>query len=269
LVFIKSSDLLKNLFQGGAMRRELLRITTLALMLLPVASWSQTRQPCSILRVIDGQRIELRSGAMIRLAGLQALPNFSSNRFQIFAFLDSLLIGQSIEVEFDEGLPESCGYLWRDTLLINVELLRRGWLQVWDDTARFKYRDIFLAAQNAARQNKFGGWKSAASVDSVSLIEDDTVYVTKSGKKYHRAGCRLLSQNKIALPLAQARGDHEACRLCEKAAPSAKTLLAQPENKTAPTRCLGKTKSGERCKRDAEAEAKYCWQHRRKKILRE
>lgn len=245
------------------MRRELLKIT--ALMLLPVAVWSQARQPCAILRVIDGERIELRSGAIIRLAGVKILPNFSPTRFQIISYLDSLLLGKDIELEFDTNLPEDCAYLWRDSVLANVELLRRGWMQVWEDTGQFKYREIFMVAENAAKQNKSGGWKSVAFVDSAKVVGDDTVYVTKFGKKYHRAHCRLLAQNKIALLLSQARVDHEACRLCIVAVnASSKALSLQPNGKTAAVQCWGKTKKGDRCKREAEAGQKYCWQHRRK-----
>jgi len=247
------------------MRRNPVKITTLALMSLAVAVCGQTRQPYTVLRVIDGERVELRSGAMIRLAGVKVFPNLASHRFQFLSFLDSLVISKAIELEFDEDLPASCGYLWRDSLLINVELLRRGWMQVWEDTTQFKYRDIFLAAENAAQQNKSGGWKLAAFVDSTQAVGDDTVYITKAGKKYHRSDCRLLSQNRTALLLSQARVDYSACRLCASSASSPqKALSLQPDGKTAAVQCWGKTKKGDRCKREAEAGTKYCWQHRRK-----
>jgi len=250
---------------GGAMRWDLFKITTLALMSLAVAVCSQTRQPCTILRVIDGERVELFSGETIRLIGVEAFSILPSNRFQTSSFLDSVVIGKELELEFDDKLPESFGYLWRDSVLINVELLRRGWVRVWDDTAQFKYRDIFLAAENAARQNKSGGWKFVAPADSSTVVGDDTVYVTKSGKKYHRLGCRLLSQNRTALSLSQARVDYSACRLCASSANLPKEiLLLQQNDKAATVQCWGKTKKGDRCKREAEAGSKYCWQHRRK-----
>jgi len=247
------------------MRWDSIKISAAMVVSLAIAVSSQTRQPYMVLRVIDWDRVELRSGESIRLIGVKAFPNLSSTRFQIISFLDSLLIGKAIELESDEDLPESRAYLWRDSLLINVELLRRGWMQVWDDTIQFKYRDIFLTAENAARQNKSGGWKFAASVDSAKAVGDDTVYVTKSGKKYHRVDCRLLPQNKTALPLSQARVDYSPCRLCASSANLPREVLSlQPNGKTAAVQCWGKTKKGDRCKREAEAGSKYCWQHRRK-----
>ena len=42
-----------------------------------------------------------------------------------------------------------------------------------------------------------------------------TVYVTRTGKRYHRDGCRYLAASKIAISLknAQARG-FTACKVC-------------------------------------------------------
>jgi len=40
------------------------------------------------------------------------------------------------------------------------------------------------------------------------------VFVTKSGKKYHSAGCRYLSKSKIAIVLANARRSHSPCSKC-------------------------------------------------------
>jgi hypothetical protein len=42
----------------------------------------------------------------------------------------------------------------------------------------------------------------------------ETVYITKSGKKYHRADCRFLSKSKIALPLAEAKKYYRPCKIC-------------------------------------------------------
>jgi hypothetical protein len=41
-----------------------------------------------------------------------------------------------------------------------------------------------------------------------------TVYVTKSGKKYHRAGCRSLSKSKIPISLEDAKGRYTPCSVC-------------------------------------------------------
>lgn len=42
-----------------------------------------------------------------------------------------------------------------------------------------------------------------------------TVYVTKSGKKYHEAGCRYLAKSCIPMALAEARKHYEPCSVCK------------------------------------------------------
>ena len=62
-----------------------------------------------------------------------------------------------------------------------------------------------VALPSAAQQSP------AASQDP----KTQTVYVTRTGKKYHRDGCRSLAQSKLPLSLkdAKAKG-YTACKVC-------------------------------------------------------
>ena len=42
-----------------------------------------------------------------------------------------------------------------------------------------------------------------------------TVYVTRTGQKYHRDGCRYLSRSKIPMSLKAAAARYEPCRVCK------------------------------------------------------
>jgi endonuclease YncB( thermonuclease family) len=251
------------------MRLDFIKITPLVILILAGALTGQTRQPCIVARVLDSCRVELASGEIVRLIGLQAFPNSSSNLIQSNSFPDSLIIGKSLWLESDDHWPANFGYLWRDSLLINAELLWQGLARVWDDTIQFKHQGIFLIAEHKARAAKRGNWKYVKffSVETghTTTAGDDTVYVTQSGKKYHRAGCRLLSENKTALPLSQAHLEYDPCRLCIDSSIAPKGISPlEPNGKKVSMQCLGQTKSGNRCKRGAESGSKYCWQHRRK-----
>ena len=57
---------------------------------------------------------------------------------------------------------------------------------------------------------------SSVSIPIRAAEEDDIVYVTKSGKKYHRATCPTIQNSKlIAMTRADARKNHEACKVCK------------------------------------------------------
>jgi competence protein ComEC len=43
-----------------------------------------------------------------------------------------------------------------------------------------------------------------------------TVYVTRTGEKYHRDGCRYLSRSKIPMSLKDAKASgYAACKICQ------------------------------------------------------
>jgi len=57
-----------------------------------------------------------------------------------------------------------------------------------------------------------GGTQPAAQLE-------DTVYVTRTGAKYHRAGCRYLSKSMIPIPLKEAAQRYAPCSVCRPPVP--------------------------------------------------
>lgn len=121
-----------------------------------------------------------------------------------------------------------------------------------------------------------------------SEVEAQTVYITRTGKKYHDEYCRYLRQSKIEIKLkdAIARG-YDACSVCEpptsedeneeEAAQPGVANEATSPRQTSPSpaapkevkrtstsssqQCTGTTKSGLRCKRMTTSSNGRCYQH--------
>lgn len=56
---------------------------------------------------------------------------------------------------------------------------------------------------------------AAATAPTQSKNNSETVYITKTGKKYHRDGCSSLSKSKISISLSDAKKkDYEPCKKC-------------------------------------------------------
>lgn len=56
---------------------------------------------------------------------------------------------------------------------------------------------------------------SSGSSSSSSPSQSATVYITRTGSKYHRAGCQYLRQSKIAINLSDAKNQgYTACSVC-------------------------------------------------------
>jgi hypothetical protein len=102
---------------------------------------------------------------------------------------------------------------------------------------------------------------------------ETTVYATRTGAKYHRAGCSSLRSSSIPMPLSLAVAKYRACNNCRPPVPRAAspvnaTAAANPTPKAAPAqravqggRCQAATKKGPQCSRKAKAGSSYCWQH--------
>lgn len=109
-----------------------------------------------------------------------------------------------------------------------------------------------------------------------SFLTAQTVYITKSGKKYHTESCSYLSKSKIAIDLKEAiEKGYSPCSKCKPDKKLSKTrinsdnkyLYDQKDNdikksKVIEQQCQAITKKGTQCKRKAVAGSIYCWQHK-------
>ncbi|WP_188606584.1 hypothetical protein [Aquaticitalea lipolytica] len=95
------------------------------------------------------------------------------------------------------------------------------------------------------------------------------VYVTKTGTKYHKETCHFLKNSKKEITYEKAieRG-FDACSVCkprkevsDSQSISSENSLTTTNRNTTSTQCLGKTKSGARCKRMAKSTSGKCYQH--------
>ena len=108
----------------------------------------------------------------------------------------------------------------------------------------------------------------------VGLSADETVYVTKTGAKYHRESCSSLRSSRIAMSLSKAAERYGACKICKPPVPGstrsgeARDQGRVKEDKPSKSRevrgrCRATTKKGAQCSRNAKAGSSYCWQHQR------
>jgi hypothetical protein len=117
---------------------------------------------------------------------------------------------------------------------------------------------------------------------ALSSAQGQTVYVTKTGKKYHLDGCQYLRLSKIETTLASAKQrGYEACLVCkppttdentdkrtppktEDPSTAKETVVDEqpiPEQKVTSRQCSGTTKAGSRCKRMTTNASGRCYQH--------
>lgn len=215
----------------------------LQIVLLPVFILSTLFAPTvfpqswhTVSRVIDGDTLELQGGERVRLIGVNT-PELDDTQQAAAAteargYLRGLAEGKRVRLEYDQDKDDmynrTLAYLYlEDGTFINAEIIEQGYSEVYT-AYPFKYMKEFQAYEEQAKEARKGIWvrnpkatsKQQAPIqvapkNSPSSDQGATVYVTRTGSKYHRNGCRYLRSSKIPVPLKDAARRYGKCSVCK------------------------------------------------------
>lgn len=138
-------------------------------------------------------------------------------------FLNNLLVGEEVLIldpQRSPNDPESLDVvkLFRapDGLYVNLEMIRQGYARL-SPAGLAHELPLFSTYQERARLAGKGLWNESLSlVPVLALPTGKTVYVTKTGKKYHRKDCQFLSKSRVPLALDEAKNrGFTPCRICK------------------------------------------------------
>ena len=188
-----------------------------------------------VLKVIDGDTIKIEYGGKsetVTLIGVDTPetvhPNKPVEPFgpEASSFLENMLKGESVYLRFGNDERGKYGrllaYVYHapDAMFVNLEIVRQGYGRSYRQFPH-KHLEIFNNFEKKAREVRKGLWAgesarinsdaTSVSVPTTDVDGDMTVYVTKSGKKYHLESCRWGNK---PISLAKARGSYTACARC-------------------------------------------------------
>ena len=179
----------------------------------PWRSPSTRRDLYAVQRVVDGDTVVLAEVGPVRLIGVDT-PETKDPRkpvqyygIEASAFLQSMLSGQSVRVEYDhqrrDKYQRTLAYLFlSDGTFVNREIIRQGFGHAYL-TYPFAYAEDFRAAEREAREAERGLWgQSPAKAAQAAPVEPSRVWVNTSSRVYHCAGTRYYGKT--------ARGDYMA-----------------------------------------------------------
>ena len=185
-----------------------------------------------VVRVVGANRLIIKNAGKQRTVKLIGVAepqvkrpklNPAANHIQAVEFLSNLLAGEEVfvlEAQSSEGTHGELDAvkLFRvpDGLYVNLELVRQGYTQMLPGGLGSEL-GLFRTYEQRAKLMGKGLWnKSLALVPAVKKPSGVIVYVTKTGKKYHRQNCRFLAKSKVALSLDEAkRRGFTPCRVCK------------------------------------------------------
>jgi micrococcal nuclease len=123
-----------------------------------------------VIRVIDGDTIEIEGGERVRYIGIDAPetvePRKAAECFgpEATAKNKELVEGKTVRLEKDltdrDKYNRLLRYVYVGTTLINQELVQLGFARAWAYPPDLKYQDRIAQAQAAAKKMKNGLWSA-------------------------------------------------------------------------------------------------------------
>ncbi|MDD3719518.1 MAG: thermonuclease family protein [Actinomycetota bacterium] len=186
------------------------------------AAQSNTGEVVTVTRVVDGDTIEVTfpDGKVekVRYIGINTPEAGQPYYSESTVANSSLVAGKQVRMEKDVSEIDKYGrllrYVYVGDLMVNAELVARGYANTATYPPDVKYSEHFLALEAQARNNNLGLWAPPPSVNAepppvvaqpAPTGVDVTVYITKTGEKYHSDGCQYLRQSKIPISLSDAK----------------------------------------------------------------
>ena len=129
---------------------------------------SQEREKVKVIRVIDGDTIELEDGRRVRYIGIDTPETVDPQKpVQCYgkeAYLENkkLVEGKEIEMEKDISETDQYGrllrYVWVEGIFVNEYLVREGFAHAVTFPPDVRYQELFLEAERKAREEGRGFW---------------------------------------------------------------------------------------------------------------
>lgn len=130
-----------------------------------------------ISRVVDGDTVELADGRRVRYIGINT-PERDQPFYQEATALNRELVeGKSVRLEFDVAPMDQYGrllaYVWIGEMMANMEIVSRGYANVFTVPPNVRYEAEFRAAERDARESGRGLWQLASVPLKITALNAD------------------------------------------------------------------------------------------------
>ncbi len=221
-------------------RTSILAILAVLLVCLPSYALDRTFSG-PVVGIIDGDTIDVlvdRSAVRVRLHGIDCPEKSAPFGNQAKKFASDLAFKKTVTVHTTD--IDKYGRIVGEVILpdgksLNRELVRAGY--AWWYRQYAPGDKELEALEKAARASQKGlwadpdptppwEWRRGARAPSEyrpeqprsppSVVDGDTiVYITKTGKKYHRDGCKYLRKSRMPIKMREASSSgYGACKIC-------------------------------------------------------
>ena len=125
-----------------------------------------------VTEVIDGDTIVLLGGERIRFIGMNTPEEGMYFYAEARDVLKIMILDKEVWLEKDISEYDQYGrklrYVYHGDIFVNLEMVKRGFANIFTYPPDVKYTEQFLEAERYARENDLGLWKSS-KIDRVSI----------------------------------------------------------------------------------------------------
>ncbi len=144
----------------------------------------------TVVRIIDGDTVELTGDERLRLLGIDAPEHGDPYYDSAKIYLTHAVLGKQVEIKFGsrrrDGYGRLLGYIYMDTVLVNAEILRHGyaWMYLFPDNMDDgQMLSALYAAQRQALADTAGVWR-------LPVFMPESYYVGNARSlRFHRPEC--------------------------------------------------------------------------------
>ncbi|MDH4158131.1 MAG: thermonuclease family protein [candidate division Zixibacteria bacterium] len=146
-----------------------------------------------VVRVIDGDTVELKGGDILRLLAVDAPEKDDPYYEEAREFLTAMTLGKPVRITYGGGRRDRygrlLGFLYVDDTMVNQAILANGlgYLYLFRENTGLPEIAGLLTAQKEAIASGRGLWAAPRSPEDY--------YINKSGSfRFHRPGCRSIGE---------------------------------------------------------------------------
>lgn len=120
--------------------------------------------------VVDGDTIEVDGEERIRYLGINTpesgRPYFTEATNENKKLVDGKEIKLELDVQTKDKYGRTLAYVWVGETMVNLELVCRGYANVYTFPPNVKYKDLFLEAEREAREAQRGLWAPGSDTEA-------------------------------------------------------------------------------------------------------
>lgn len=210
------------------MRKNGLKLLLIMISIAILICGAPGMQKAKVTKLINGTTIEVDINGKIqkvRLTGIGLIKKTDGAKTIVFEneakrFLEKHILGKNIMLAVDSKLPDKDkdGSLLRYVYFgrnkfFNEMMIKQGYALA-DTAVTYDHASKFKDTEKKARDSKMGAWCVVFAKQTAN--GDTTVYIAKSGIKYHTQNCRSVKKNSTPMKLKDARAKgYLPCKICK------------------------------------------------------